>query len=83
MTSDTSQPTAATSAAIASIDQHRAERLPVLCVQVFDPDKVIFINDIFYCANDLLRLLLHKADLACGLDLVHNYWKGYLFYDFW
>ncbi len=63
--------------------------VPHLCLvprplQVFDPDKIVFLNDVLFCANDVLRLALHQADLACGLDLVFNYWAGGLmFYDFW
>jgi hypothetical protein len=51
--------------------------------QVFDPDRIVFLNDVLFCANDVLRLALHQADLACGLDLMFNYWHGWLFYDFW
>jgi hypothetical protein len=38
---------------------------------------------VLFCANDLLRLLLHQADLACGLDIVIDQHRGSLFYDFW
>ena len=31
-------------------------------------DKVFFINDVFMCGGDMLRLLAHTADVACGLD---------------
>ncbi|KAJ9531069.1 hypothetical protein QJQ45_000920 [Haematococcus lacustris] len=34
----------------------------------FPADRIIFINDVFFCWQDVLRLLLHGADLACGLD---------------
>ena len=50
---------------------------------MFDPDRIVFLNDVLFCANDVLRLALHQADLACGLDLMFNYWHGWLFYDFW
>ena len=33
------------------------------------PDKVIFINDVLFCANDVLRLVAQDADMICGLDL--------------
>ncbi len=33
-------------------------------------DYVIFMNDIFYCMEDVLRLILHEADMACGLDFI-------------
>jgi hypothetical protein len=42
--------------------------LPAAC---FRPDAFLFINDVFWCASDAARLLLHGADvdLACGLDV--------------
>jgi hypothetical protein len=36
-----------------------------------------------HSANDLLRLVLHRADLACGLDMVFDDRLGFIFYDFW
>lgn len=33
-------------------------------------DKVIFINDVFFCAQDIIRLLQHDADIVCGLDFI-------------
>ena len=34
------------------------------------PERIVFINDVFFCARDPVRLLLHKADLACGMDFI-------------
>ena len=31
-------------------------------------DQVIFINDVFFCVRDILHLVEHEADMACGLD---------------
>ena len=31
-------------------------------------DRVGFLNDVYFCAGGILRLLRHDADLACGLD---------------
>jgi len=31
-------------------------------------DQIVFINDIFFCVRDILHLMEHGADLACGLD---------------
>lgn len=31
-------------------------------------DRVAFLNDVFFCAGGVLRLLRHDAELACGLD---------------
>ena len=30
--------------------------------------RVLWLNDIFWCAEDMARLLQHKADIVCGLD---------------
>ena len=34
------------------------------------PERIIFINDVYFCALDPVRLLLHKADMACGMDWI-------------
>jgi hypothetical protein len=39
------------------------------------PDAVVFANDVFFCAEDVLRLLAHGADLACGLDFYTGSWQ--------
>lgn len=31
-------------------------------------DRVVFMNDVYFCAKDVVRLLLHGADMACGMD---------------
>ena len=36
--------------------------------QFWKADKVIFFNDAFFCAQDIIRLLYSKADMTCGLD---------------
>ena len=36
--------------------------------QSWAADRVAFLNDVYFCAGDVLRLLRHDADLACGLD---------------
>ena len=41
-------------------------------------DKVVFVNDVLLCGGDLLRLLAHDADMACGYDFAT---PG--FYDNW
>ncbi|DBA79927.1 TPA: hypothetical protein ACH3X1_008137 [Trebouxia sp. C0004] len=30
--------------------------------------KIAFFNDVYFCAQDVFRLLQHKADMACGMD---------------
>ena len=29
---------------------------------------MVFLNDVYFCAKDVVRLLLHDADMACGMD---------------
>ena len=31
-------------------------------------DRVVFLNDVYFCARDTLRLLQHEGDMVCGLD---------------
>ena len=31
--------------------------------------RIIFLNDVYLCAKDVIRLLFHEADMACGFDL--------------
>jgi hypothetical protein len=54
-----------------------------------EPRQVVFINDVFFSAEDVQRLLSHNADIACGMDfssrnnirsLVVGRWS---FYDTW
>eukprot|EP00803_Ostreobium_quekettii_P009670 evm.model.scf_943.3 EVM.evm.TU.scf_943.3 scf_943:37794-39458(+) len=33
-------------------------------------DKIVFINDVFFCAQDIIRLLQHDADIVCGMDFI-------------
>ena len=37
------------------------------------PTKALFMNDGYFCPGDAVRLLLHKADIACGMDYFHNF----------
>ena len=37
----------------------------------WEASKVIFINDVAFCAKDAIRLASHNADIACGLDFAH------------
>ena len=34
--------------------------------------RIIFLNDVYLCAKDVIRLLFHEADMACGFDLDPN-----------
>ena len=31
-------------------------------------DRVVFLNDVYFCARDAVRLLQHEGDMVCGLD---------------
>lgn len=31
-------------------------------------DQLIFLNDVYFCVRDILHLLEHDADIACGMD---------------
>ena len=31
-------------------------------------DRIVFLNDVYFCMRDVIQLLLHDADMACGLD---------------
>lgn len=52
---------------------------------------VIFMNDVFFCASDILELLYQRevqgADMVCGLDyfrdLVRSHVIGAEYYDTW
>ncbi|KAK9813069.1 hypothetical protein WJX72_008387 [[Myrmecia] bisecta] len=32
-------------------------------------DRIIYLNDVYYCASDVLRLIATKGDLVCGFDV--------------
>jgi hypothetical protein len=34
----------------------------------WDPDYVVFINDVYFCWGQVIRLLQHRADITCGVD---------------
>eukprot|EP00898_Chlorokybus_atmophyticus_P006469 jgi/Chlat1/6823/Chrsp51S06513 len=48
-------------------------------------DKVFFNNDVYFCAEDVLLLLLHDAHIAAGFDINNVDWdsKKIRFYDNW
>lgn len=31
-------------------------------------ERVVFLNDVHFCARDAIRLLQHEGDMVCGLD---------------
>lgn len=35
---------------------------------LWQADRVIFLNDVYFCARDIVRLLQHDADMVCGMD---------------
>ena len=34
----------------------------------WSPDYVVVISDVFLCSGDVIRLMNHRADIACGMD---------------
>eukprot|EP00898_Chlorokybus_atmophyticus_P004490 jgi/Chlat1/5041/Chrsp329S00830 len=48
-------------------------------------DKVLFLNDVFFCAEDALVLLLHNAHIASGFDIHSIEWESnrVRYYDTW
>ena len=55
--------------ALANVDD--AANLPP-GVLPWDPDYVVFVNDVFFCWGMLIRLLNYKADMTCGMDFWQN-----------
>jgi hypothetical protein len=51
--------------------------------RVFDPDSILFVNDVYLCAGELLRLLLHDVDVACAMDWVVDEPAALHLYDNW
>lgn len=49
-------------------------QMPDLSAPAWPADRLVFVNDVFFCAGDLMRLLQHgDADVACGMDFMA--WK--------
>jgi hypothetical protein len=38
----------------------------------WDPDFVVFLNDVFFCWGMVLRLMGYRADITCGMDFWQN-----------
>jgi hypothetical protein len=38
----------------------------------WDPDYIVFINDVYFCWGQVIRLLKHEADITCGVDFWQN-----------
>jgi hypothetical protein len=38
----------------------------------WDPDYVVFLNDVFFCWGMVLRLMGYRADITCGMDFWQN-----------
>jgi hypothetical protein len=41
----------------------------------FMPDTLVFANDVLLCADDVLRLVMHDAHIACGMDFYTAPWQ--------
>ena len=49
--------------------------MPDLSAPAWPADRLVFLNDVFFCAGDLIRLLQHDdTDMACGMDFIG--WKS-------
>ncbi|GMH32524.1 hypothetical protein BSKO_00358 [Bryopsis sp. KO-2023] len=35
-------------------------------------DKIVFINDVLFCSQDIIRLMQHDGDAVCGLDFIRT-----------
>ena len=48
-------------------------------------DRLLFSNDVFFCAWHIWRLLQHSASIVCGLDFNDPAYDGIhpSFYDRW
>ena len=56
-------------------DHFELAQMPDLSAPAWPADRLVFLNDVFFCAGDLIRLLQHdKSDMACGMDFVA--WKS-------
>ncbi|KAL6053415.1 Cryptococcal mannosyltransferase 1-domain-containing protein [Balamuthia mandrillaris] len=75
------------------LDMHRIEFLAQVRNKALEPlydgpegyyDQVLFINDVFFKAEDALRLLIYETDMSCGLDFNYNGDRDHaVFYDSW
>jgi hypothetical protein len=41
----------------------------------FVPDTLVFSNDVLLCSDDVLRLVMHDAHIACGMDFYTAPWQ--------
>ncbi|KAK4528695.1 hypothetical protein GAYE_SCF63G6640 [Galdieria yellowstonensis] len=60
----------------------RNQVLSVLDENIFEPDYILFSNDVFFCTEHLIRLLYRSTkggDMVCALDFNEEYH----FYDTW
>ena len=49
--------------------------MPDLSAPAWPADRLVFLNDVYFCASDLIRLLQHdETDMACGMDFTA--WKS-------
>ena len=48
-------------------------------------DRIVFLNDVFFCSQDIIRLLQHEVDMVCGMDydFLDKKAKAPQFYDTW
>ena len=40
----------------------------------WSPDVIFYVNDVLLCVEDVMRLVLHDAHIACGMDFYDAAW---------
>ena len=54
-------------------NRHKDPAWPLaLDAMTWGPDYVVILSDVWVCWGDMLRLMAHRADIACGLDLAQS-----------
>jgi hypothetical protein len=43
---------------------------------LWHPDVIVYVNDVIFCAEDAMRLVLHDAHIACGMDFYDAPWMA-------
>lgn len=58
------------------ITRYPASAPSAAALQQFVPDYIVFVNDVYFCAADALRLTMYKADISCGMDFYTAPWDA-------
>jgi alpha-1,3-mannosyltransferase len=60
---------------VAHLATIRNAALLPLTTGTFPADAVVFTNDVFFCAEEVVRLMQHRADAACATDLKRSFYS--------